>query len=365
MSHGWGGLEMASLQWARLFHKHGHESFSIASPGSPLSKALKEAQLPVYEMDFREYFSPFESLQLRNYVKANGIQCIFLQSLRDLWVVSPAITGLNVHLIGFAQMWLEGINKKDFLHTLIHKRMDRLIALTPRQGDQVLKCIPFPKEKMVILPNSIGVDKFSPRKWSHEVRQQLGAEETDILVGIVGRLDPQKGQKECIEAFAKLRKTAPAMKIKLAVVGGCTPDSGMTYLKELEETVRANNLQLDVVFAGHRDDIPTVMASLDVFVLNSYREAFGFVLVEAMMSGTAVVATNSGGVPDVLRDGKFGTLVPPRDTDALAEALKQLALDSDLRSTMSEKARGYALWEYDEEKTFMKMTELLQTLETR
>lgn len=365
MSRGWGGLEMASYQWARLFQEHGHVSYSICAPGSPLAQKLKSADLPWIEMDFREYFSPIQSYKLRQFVKSHDIEAVFLQSLRDLWVVSPALIGLPTKLVGFAQMWLEGINKKDFLHTLIHRRMDQLVALTPRQGAQVLKCIPFSADKTAILPNSIAVDRFNPALRSEPLRRQMGAGPSDVLIGIVGRLDPQKGQLEAIEAFSRARLLAPEVSLKMAVIGDPTADAGDDYLQQLKSTVDTLNLKEHVVFLGFRTDVPAIMASLDVFILNSYSEAFGFVLVEAMMSGTAAVATKAGGVPDVVGDGAYGRLVEPKNTESLAQTLADLARHNEDRKSLGQKAREFTLREYDENKTFQKMMTLLESLPTR
>lgn len=350
---------MASAQWAGLFKRHGHESYSISIPDSPLTKRLKDLHLPHTEMNFREYVSPLETLKLRKYIVSHGIEAVFLQSLKDLWVVSPALIGLPTKLIGFAQMWLEGIDKKDFLHGLIHRRMDHLITLTPRQSEQVLKCIPYPKEKTLVIPNSINPEKFSPNLRSQKIRSEFGAKETDVLIGIVGRLDRQKGQREAIESFAMAKKESGLNNLKLVLVGDSTPDSGHSYLDELKKTAADLQVTEHIYFAGFRADVPAVMASLDIFLLNSYREAFGFVVVEAMMSGTAVIATNSGGIPDVLGDGRYGLLVPPRNTHTLATSFTHLARDANFRKELGDKARIYALNEFDEDKNFLKLLKLV------
>lgn len=353
---------MASFQWARIFHEHGHTSHSICYPQSPLAAKLRQSQLKTHEMDFRPYFSPLRTLELRNYILQNKIEAVFLQSLKDLWVVSPALIGLSCKLVGFAQMWLQGINKKDVLHTLVHKRMDLLITLTPRQGEQVLRCIPFPKEKTQVVPNSINSEKFSPSLRSGKIREQLGAGENDILIGIVGRLDPQKGQRELIEAFALCKKNSPELPLKLVLVGEPTPHQGEDYLKSLTDGISKHNLNNHVKLAGFREDIPAVMASLDVFVLNSYQEAFGFVLVEAMASGTAAIATNSGGVPDILQEGRYGWLVPPKDVVALSRTLQEVCSQNTKRQELAKKARAYAQNEFDEIKNFNKLVELVEGL---
>lgn len=362
MSRGWGGLEMASHQWARIFQEQGHKSFSICYPGSPLAAKLAQSQLATKEMAFKAYFSPKKSKELSRFIVQNDIQAVFLQSLKDLWVVVPALWFLPKNhpckLIGFAQMWLQGINKKDFLHTLIHKRMDALITLTPRQSEQVLRCIPFEKENTHVIPNSINTKRFSPSLRSAEVRKEFGAQENDILIGLVGRIDRQKGQKELLEAFALSRKRTPHLPLKLVLVGDPTPDSGESYLQSLKDTLTKNKLENDVILAGFREDIPRVMSCLDIFVLNSYQEAFGFVMVEAMASGTAVIATNSGGVPDILQNGKYGWLVPPKDVNALSDTLTYVANETEKRKTMALTAREYACNEFDELKNFEKILNL-------
>lgn len=351
---------MASFQWARLFHEHNHGSFSICAPDTPLAAKLKSSPLKTKEMDFSTYFSPGQTLQLRQYIVQNSIEAVYLQSLKDLWVVSPALVGLPCKLIGFAQMWLEGINKKDPLHTLIHKRMNHLITLTPRQGEQVLRCIPFEKEKTSVIPNSIDTHRFSPQLRDESLRKEFGADREDILVGLVGRLDPQKGQFELIEAFAEAKKKAPHLPLKLVLVGHSTPGEGENYSQLLIQTIARNQLQDSVKLVGFRDDIPRTMAALDIFVLNSYQEAFGFVMVEAMASGTAVIATNAGGVPDILHNGEYGWLVPPRDIPTLSENLIRLASDSSARRILAEKARNYALNEFDENKNFFKLLKITE-----
>ena len=352
---------MASFQWARIFAEQGHNSHCMCYPDSPLAEKLRHSQLISQEIAFQQYFSPRATWQLRQYIVRHGIDGVFLQSLKDLWVVSPALVGLPCKLIGFAQMWLEGINKKDFLHTLIHKRMDALVTLTPLQSAQVLRCIPFPSEKTHVIPNSIDTRRFSPRLRSDDLRRELGAANSDILVGIVGRLDPQKGQRELIESFAQARRRAPQLPLKLALVGDPTPSSGDEYRRSLEEAIKKHNLDKDVVLAGFRSDIPSVMASLDIFVLNSYQEAFGFVLVEAMASGTAVIATDSGGIPDVVDDGRAGWLVPPKNIDALADTLIEVASHNERRRARAEEGRVYALEKFDELGNFKKISTLLET----
>jgi glycosyltransferase involved in cell wall biosynthesis len=363
MSKGWGGLEMASSQWANLFIKHGHEAYSICAPNSPLENRLKEQNLPYTTREFRKYFSPANTLWLRKYIKDNQIEVVFLQSLKDLWVVSPALWGLNVKLVGFAQMWLSNISKKDPLHTLMHNRLTTLVTLTKSQGEQTLKCLPVPPEKALVLPNSIDTTRFGPEKRSENLRNEFGAHMHDFLIGIVGRLDRQKGQNELLEAFFNLKKRFPEKSLKLVFVGEATRnDDGVLYEKELRASVEKAGLSSHVTFAGFRKNIPEVMASLDVFVLASYKEAFGFVVVEALASRTPVIATGSGGVPDILENGNHGLLVEPQSSEAISHALSELLKHPDQTRTRAQSARIYAQETFDENKVFLKLIKHLESV---
>lgn len=347
---------MASAQWAALFIKHGFEALSICAPGSPLEERLKERGLPYETRDFREYFSPLHTLWLRDFIVKNNIEIVFLQNLRDLWVVSPALWGLNVKLVGFAQMWLSNISKKDPLHTLIHRRLTYLVTLTEAHSVQTLKCLPVTAQKTVVLPNSIDTSRFGPERRSENLRNEFGANVNDFLIGIVGRLDRQKGQKEVLKAFIELSEKHPDKNLKLVFVGEATRDEdGALYEQELHDIVNRSALKDKIVFAGFRSNIPEVMASLDVFVLASYKEAFGFVVVEALASRTPVIATGSGGVPDILQFGKYGLLVEPQNEHAIALAIEKIVLEPEESCERARLARAYTQETFDENKVFHKL----------
>lgn len=351
---------MASAQWARLFITHGHSAHSVCSPNTRLESQLKSADLPHTSLEFREYFSPTSSYWLRQFVKKERINTVFVQNLRDLWLVSPALWGLPVHLVGFAQMWLSGINKKDPLHTLIYNRLDTLVTLTPSQQIETLKCIPVPQQKTITLPNSIDTSLFGPKHRSPQLRKDFGADDSDILIGCVGRIDRQKGQIDLLEAFAQLQKSP--IKTKLVLIGEATQEAdGLHYEQELKATVQKYKLEKQVTFAGFRKNIPEVMASLDIFVLPSHKEAFGFVVVEALASGTPIVATHSGGVPDILENGKWGALVKPQDPQSLAQALTNIIGDVPFAKKKALTACDYARDTFDETQVFLKLLKHLET----
>ncbi len=160
----------------------------------------------------------------------------------------------------------------------------------------------------------------------------------------LGRQEKRKGLPYLLEAYARLKRERPD--IRLIVVG---PDGGMRAA--CERYIRLQQLE-DVVFTGFvpYEELPRYYKTADVYCApNTGHESFGIVLLEAMAAGTPIVASDIGGFPEVLEDGGEGLLVPPRDADALAAAVDRLLSDAALREQMGRagtlRAERYA-WEH-------------------
>jgi len=190
-----------------------------------------------------------------------------------------------------------------------------------------------------IVALSVDLDRFGPGPAPAGVRSQLTADVDAPLVGIVGRIDPEKGVDVLVRAMGSL--TGAAARAHLVVVGsgGLAPDG-------FPERVRAEAQELlgeRVRFVGRSADVPGTMRALDVLVNASVAEPFGLSVLEAQATGVAVVGTAAGGIPDFVFDGDNGLLVPPRDVDALAKALERLVTDDELRARLAARGRATAL----------------------
>jgi glycosyltransferase involved in cell wall biosynthesis len=184
------------------------------------------------------------------------------------------------------------------------------------------------REQYTKIYSGIELDKFKCTRPPAELRSSLGICRDDFVVGLVAKLWTGKGHAVTISAIKQLVQTDP--NIKLLIVGE-------GYLRsELEAQTKALGLQQNVVFTGFRSDIPDLNAMFDIAVLPSDFEGMGRVLLEAMVMGKAVVASNVGGIPDIVDDGETGILVPAGDVNALAEAIGRLCHDVSLRERMGE-----------------------------
>jgi ribosomal protein S18 acetylase RimI-like enzyme len=201
------------------------------------------------------------------------------------------------------------------------------------------------RRRTVLLGNGVDVHEFDPESVPEErldaLRSELGIPGGSVVVGTVGRLVAEKGYQELFEAAATVRSRTS--NVVFVVVGGTDNDKWDSLSRT--EIRKARN---DVIFAGHRDDVRDLLALMDIFVLPSWREGLPRSAIEAATMGRALVLTDIRGCREVVRDGKEGLLVPPRNVEALADAIGHLVADSALRLRLGTAARLRAHERFDE-----------------
>jgi len=187
-------------------------------------------------------------------------------------------------------------------------------------------------DRSVTIINAVDTREFHPGVAREPFRDEQAVEATMPLVGIVGRIGLGKGHEHFVEAAARLLRAG--VRARFAIVGDSLFAEDASRADTLRRAVKDAGLEERIRFTGERRDIPRVMRGLDVLVLASDAEPCGRVLFEAMASSTAVVATNTGGTPEIVRDNVEGLLVPPRDPGALAHAIGRLLADPALRARL-------------------------------
>jgi glycosyltransferase involved in cell wall biosynthesis len=185
-----------------------------------------------------------------------------------------------------------------------------------------------------VIPNGVDLARFDLPLAACALRRELGIPGGSPLLGVVARLEPEKGHRYLIEAMPAILRGAP--ETRLVIVGEGS----------LEGELRALALSLPgdapsrIHFTGRREDVAAITGEIDVAVLPSLREAQGISILEAMARRKPVVASAVGGIPEVLTNGLDGLLVPPADPAALAEACIRLACSPELRARMGEAGRA-------------------------
>ena len=187
-------------------------------------------------------------------------------------------------------------------------------------------------DRSVTIVNAVDTREFHPGVPRAPFRRELSVPDEAPLVGIVGRIGLGKGHEHFVDAAVRLLRGG--VDAHFVIVGDPLFDEDAWRVDALRRAVKDGGREDRIRFVGYRRDVPAVMRGLDVLVLASDAEPCGRVLFEAMASGTAIVATNSGGTPEIVRDGREGRLVPPRDPAALARAIGALVADRNLRARL-------------------------------
>lgn len=216
---------------------------------------------------------------------------------------------------------------------------NRIITVSNRGREDLLKYRIGRPEKILHIPLGLELEKFLDcEKYRGEFRKEVGFSADDLLIGIVARLVPIKGHTYFLEAAKKILEKKP--EAKFLIVG----DGELR--KELEDYTAKLRIVNNVFWTGFRSDLPRVYADLDLVVLSSLNEGLPVTIIEAMSAAKPVVATDVGGVRELVIDGKTGVVVPSKNSDALARGVINILSNSDRIKEMGKKARELAYPKY-------------------
>ena len=204
-----------------------------------------------------------------------------------------------------------------------------IVTLTPQEKEDHIRFRIGPEEKITVIHSGVDLQTFQADRYQpSETKVLLGIPPEMTVVGTVGRLTLVKGQEVLIRAASELIRRGE--KIFLVLLGD----------GELRRDLEELSLRLDIAefvrFLGWQPDVARVMAAFDIFCLPSRNEGMGKVLVEAMAMGKPIIASSVGGIPDIVRSGENGILVPVGDAAAWAEAIIRLCRDSEKRRRMGD-----------------------------
>jgi len=330
-----GGAETSLYYLVKGLDKSKYSPIVICPENGSLSEKLTAQgihteilPLPAWRK-FRSFL--FRSSSLQRLIKYAETSKINLIHCNTIWVNNYA-QKLGEKLCIPVICHLRDIIRTDQVKKYSLDKVDMIIPIS----DAVQKplddaCIP--SEKIQRIYNGVDVSLFAHGK--NKLKKEFGI--NGYLVGIVGQMNPRsqwKGQREFIHACAEVMKQRSD--VWFALVGGddspkASSDHG-SYINELKELTRSLGIENRVIFTGHRTDMPDVMASFDILVSASWAEPFGRVIIEAMAVGKPVIATMAGGAPEIVQDKITGILVPPKNHQAIAEAMLYVIQDNKLQA---------------------------------
>jgi glycosyltransferase involved in cell wall biosynthesis len=193
------------------------------------------------------------------------------------------------------------------------------------------------RDRVRVVLNAIDTGALVPCKSSkRSLQRELRVRGSDLVLGIVGQITKRKGQLELVRAFAQVLERVPNS--VLLIVGAPLFNRDHEYLELIKGTISALGIATNVRILGARSDVPAIMQSLDLLVVNSVAEPVGLVIPEAMACGAPVLATAVDGIPEIVTHGETGWLVQPGDEEELANQIIHLCLREELREQLAERA---------------------------
>lgn len=343
LSQSWGGLEQTALSDAIILSEAGTKVTLLVRADSPVHVAAK-AQAPKMRIEIvgervRNYFDQQLIRKLRWLVDQEGVNLIHCHQTTLLGSIVPALfRRQNVGLVASRHI-LNSHNKRDPIHALIYRRVDYLAVLSRTMRSNLIQTLPIEEKKLRIVNLGIDFSLFAPEKVdAQKKRKEWGIPADALLLGVVGRLDPMKGQDLVIKALARLRLKYP--QVYAVMVGNETPGLDGEYIRELQESIAQLRLTDFVKVLPAVKDVPEIMAALDCFVMPSWSEAFGLVALEAMAMGKPCLLSRSGSAQE-LAVASGSELFRPRDAYDLARKLELLIADPALRLQMGITGRRF------------------------
>ena len=220
---------------------------------------------------------------------------------------------------------------------------DRITAVCAFSAAGLSKNDGFRADRIEVIENGIDADRYEPSSDQAQLKQQLGFDPARRYIITIARFHPVKDHQTLLRAFADVCGRFADVDLLLAGDG--------TLRRDLERLVAELGITNRVRFLGVRHDVPDLLKAADMFVLSSVSEAASITLLEAMASGKAVVVTNVGGNPEIVREGVEGLLTPRGDANAMAAAVNRLLSDHNLAALMSRRAAERVRAEYQLDRT--------------
>lgn len=235
---------------------------------------------------------------------------------------------------------------------------DRIIVFTELEKKDFIRFRVADTEKVSLIYQGLELERYTQVNIDKvKSKKAFGIAVDEDVIGMIGRLEPIKGPGYFVEAAEEVAKKFT--KTKFIVVG----EGGLR--QRLENQVEGMGLKDRFIFTGWREDIPEILSIMDILVLPSLNEAVGIVLIEAQVLGVPVVATNVGGIPEIVIDGMNGILIPPRDPQALAQAVVKLLKDEALRRKMGDAGREWVRDRFSVESMIEKLEKLYKDLKEK
>jgi len=294
---------------------------------------LRDIGIKVRKIHMRSRLDPVGLYRLYKFMKNEKFDIVHTHMYRSNTPgrIAAKFAGIPVIIANLHNIDTWKTKKHFLIDRILSNCTDKIIAVSDAVIEFNIKNSGIDPTKFVTIYNGIDIEEFKGDFDYQAKREEIGIREDELLVGIFARLYPQKGHEYFLEAASKINKAID--NVIFMIVGEGPLES------ELKEQAMQLGIRGKVIFTGLRHDIPDLLHIIDVSVLSSFIEGFSNVVLESMAAGKPVVATDAGGNKEAVIDGETGFIVPPANSDKLANVIMKILDNKQLRIDMGRKSR--------------------------
>lgn len=342
---GWGGQSNRILVECRKLTERGHEITLAVPDGSELAKRAAAAGLRVFpHVRFARGFRPVplaaDFRALRGLLRRENFDIIHTHGSQDSWAMAFTLLGFQPRPLVLKTRHNIFPMRDHWPNRLLYgKWTDGMVCISNAILEDCAAKPYLKRERLGLIHSAVDVEAFAGGD-GPAIRQEFGLNGRWVL-GVTGRLRPEKGHWYLLEALPEIARQAPD--VLLLIVGAGSLEGGLK--------ARAAQLGMEkhVVFTGFRSDVRDILAALDVYVLPSLSEGLGTAIIEAGAAGCPIVTSRVGGIPDIVTDGETGLMTPPANPGELAQALLRFYRDRGLAARCGRAAAEHARTCFSEE----------------
>ncbi len=358
-SQGWGGQELRILSEAKGVQERGHRVTLLAPAVSRIYAAAPDWGLAVEAMPF-EKKSLSGLMALRSWLQRHSVDLVNTHSSIDSWLTALArltLPNRQRPAVVRTRHISAPVGRNLTSRWLYLKGADRVVTTGEQLRLDLIQRLEGEEGHFVSIPTGVDLTRFNSEstRTKAEMRDELGIPLDAQVLGIIATLRSWKGHDDLLGAFEQLREAWP--KLYLVIAG-----DGPRY-QRIQERIQTNALGDRVKLLGQRQDVPDLMAALDIFLLPSYaNEGVPQAIMQAMAMELPVISTSVGAIGELLTHEETGLMVTPRDVAEIAQAIRRLLEDGSLRMACGKAGRQRVEARFSLEQMTDRMETLFQQL---
>jgi glycosyltransferase involved in cell wall biosynthesis len=347
ISDRWGGLERTIIRDAVALRGRGHSVAILGSVKGDIYNHARLNNLKYFSVVSRPGYLNLEIyLKLKKIIKENSFDVVHIHEFKSIFPVMLALRSFKGKVFATRHIYVEHV-KKDFFHRWYLSRIDKMFGISDFSRQNLIEKYPIDPNRAETL--YLGIDLSRLKRSADKAyifRSKYNIHKEVKIIGVIGRIDPMKGQMEFIESIpAVLQKHGDVF---FVIVGQPTSPDEESYLDDLQLRAKELGIQDHVLFTGYFEDVSIPLSAMDILVMPSYFEAFGLIAIEAMACQVMVIATDKGSMGEIISSPMHGIKILPRNSEEISKAVDKLLTDKPLQDMIRHNALTYVTGKFDE-----------------